>query len=429
MVHKRIHLLLLTAILPILSPTLPVTVAQDGCASAGCHAGLLAGAHVHPATESCEGCHESVGSPHPQAGVKTFKLAQQAPGLCAQCHDLPGKKKVVHPPVQEGACTTCHDPHGASQPRLLTQPLAELCQSCHDDKASAAHVHGPVGAGDCAACHAAHESDDGALLVKPGDELCFGCHQEIKALTGKPHVHSALQAGCVSCHDAHGSAHPKLLAESGSQLCFQCHGDLEEATKSASLVHAPVRDGGCASCHSPHAGDNPKLLLKSEQDTCLGCHGAILGPAMTHRHGPIQQGRCAACHDPHSSRHRALLVKEYPSQDYAPYTPAAYELCFTCHNRDLLQYPDTSFATGFRDGDRNLHHLHVNRQKGRTCSLCHGIHGSATPKLIADSVPFGKWKLPLKYVKTETGGGCTPGCHKAMAYDREVPGRKPSSAQ
>ena len=39
---------------------------------------------------------------------------------------------------------------------------------------------------------------------------------------------------------------------------------------------------------------------------------------------------------------------------------------------------------------------------------------------------FGKWKLPLKFVKTETGGGCSPGCHKPQYYDREVPGRKPA---
>jgi hypothetical protein len=47
--------------------------------------------------------------------------------------------------------------------------------------------------------------------------------------------------------------------------------------------------------------------------------------------------------------------------------------------------------------------------------------------LIADSVPFGKWSLPLKFVKTETGGSCAPGCHKPQSYDRKNPGKKPAA--
>jgi predicted CXXCH cytochrome family protein len=96
----------------------------------------------------------------------------------------------------------------------------------------------------------------------------------------------------------------------------------------------------------------------------------------------------------------------------------------------MVQYPETSFATNFRDGERNLHYLHVhNKQKARSCTLCHSLHGSNNPKLIADSVPFGKWSLPLKFVKTETGGGCAPGCHKPQAYDRKSPGKKPETAK
>jgi predicted CXXCH cytochrome family protein len=109
-----------------------------------------------------------------------------------------------------------------------------------------------------------------------------------------------------------------------------------------------------------------------------------------------------------------------------PYTDTEFSLCFDCHDRDLLRYADTSFATNFRDGERNLHFLHVNDpQKGRSCTLCHAIHGADNPTLIAASVPFGQWQLPLKFVKTATGGSCSPGCHKPYAYDREVPGRKP----
>jgi predicted CXXCH cytochrome family protein len=402
-------------------------VAQESCVSAQCHATLLNARNVHPPTETCDTCHESVATPHPQKGRKTFKLAQEPPGLCANCHEPFGKKKNIHPPAKEGMCTTCHNPHASDQPKLLAQPLKELCQSCHEAQTSAKYGHGPVAAGECTVCHAPHESDQQSLLLKPGEEwMCFSCHLDLQELLKKKNVHPALSGGCTSCHNPHGAAHPKLLAEEGAQLCFQCHDPIAAKVAKSPVVHGAVKDPkSCASCHSPHASDNAKLLLKPEKETCLGCHASVLTRDMTMFHGPINQGMCTPCHDPHGSQNARLLVKEFPAGIYVPYTDTEFALCFSCHKRDLLQYPDTSFATNFRDGERNLHYLHVNnKQKGRSCVLCHNLHGSRSPKLIAESVPFGKWNLPLKFVKNPTGGSCAPGCHRQQAYDRQSPVKK-----
>ena len=142
--------------------------AEATCTTAECHATLLKHKTVHPATDSCDSCHESIATPHPQKEKKTFKLTQEPPELCATCHEPFGKKKVVHPPVKEGMCTTCHDPHASDQPKLLAQPLKELCTGCHPSNPDYKFVHGPVSAGDCTACHTPHESDAKSLLVKPG---------------------------------------------------------------------------------------------------------------------------------------------------------------------------------------------------------------------------------------------------------------------
>jgi predicted CXXCH cytochrome family protein len=240
-------------------------------------------------------------------------------------------------------------------------------------------------------------------------------------------VHGAVLGGCTSCHNPHGSSYKKLLPEEGEKLCFQCHAQVAETVQKAKVVHAPVKtEKACASCHSPHASNNDKLLSKSGKDLCLDCHKNIIKKNMTVLHGPIITGKCIPCHDPHGSKYSKLLAKEFTSEVYVSYNDKEYELCFSCHNRDLLRFPDTSFATGFRDGDRNLHYLHVNKkEKGRNCKLCHNIHGGGNPKLIADSAPFGKWELPLKFVKTETGGSCSPGCHKTYNYDRKTPGKAP----
>jgi predicted CXXCH cytochrome family protein len=400
----------------------------ESCTTAQCHATLLKGKTVHAATDPCTNCHESIATPHPQKGKHTFKLSAEPPTLCQTCHDA-FTKKDIHPPAKEGLCTTCHDPHSSDQPKLLTQPLKELCTTCHSEVASAKFPHGPVSAGDCTACHAPHESDNPRLLVRPGDELCATCHLEVPAWLKKSDVHPALEGGCTSCHSPHGGDHPKLLAEAGAALCFQCHDTIADKVKTSGVQHPALKDvKECVACHSPHSSDHAKLLVKTEVDTCLGCHKTIVTKEMTTLHGPIAKGQCTACHDPHGSVYAKLLEKEFPAQPYVPYTDSEFALCFSCHNRDLVQYPDTSYATNFRDGERNLHYLHVNnKQKGRSCTMCHAVHGSASPVLIAQSVPFGKWSLPLKFVKTESGGSCAPGCHKPQTYDRKSPGKKPAA--
>lgn len=407
----------------------PAAAVEPSCASPQCHEKLLKGKTVHPVTESCDTCHESVATPHPQKGKKTFKLGAPVAELCANCHDAFGKKAHVHPPVKDGECATCHDPHSSDQPKLLVSQVGELCGNCHSDHVEFKVVHGPVSAGECTACHTPHESAEKALLLTKGDQLCFGCHTDIQEGLKKKVVHAAVEAGCTSCHNPHGSAQRKLLAEAGAALCFGCHGEMGEKVQKATVAHAPVAsEKGCGSCHSPHATDQAKLLLQPEKDLCLGCHKTILTKAMTVLHGPIAKGQCAPCHEPHGSPNPNLLVRGFPREPYVAYTDKEFDLCFGCHNRDLLRFPDTSFATGFRDGDRNLHFLHVNnKQKGRSCRLCHAIHGADNAALVAEKVPFSQWSLPLKFVKSENGGSCAPGCHKPFSYDRKKGTKAPEA--
>ena len=423
---------LLACTIPLLFCSLfflpPGLAAQESCQSAQCHATLVQGTAVHEAAESCDTCHAATATPHPQPGTATFKLTDAEPALCTGCHDALGAKAQVHAPFADGSCTTCHSPHASNSAHLLVKPQKELCADCHSDPAAVAFAHGPVEAGDCTACHAPHSSDNQPLLARSGDALCVDCHADVADLVaGKKVKHAALDDGCTSCHRAHGGAHPKLLAEAGQALCFQCHDDVAEKAQKAPVVHAALASAkGCAACHSPHAADQEGLLLQSEKETCLGCHEKSVTPAMTVLHGPIRDGSCSACHEPHGGAQANLLIASFPATAYVPYTDTAYALCFTCHERDLLKYPDTSFATGFRDGERNLHFLHVNNaQKGRSCVLCHELHGGTNDVLIADSVSFGSWQLPLKFVQSADGGSCAPGCHRPAVYDRKNPGKKP----
>lgn len=402
-------------------------LAVEGCVTEQCHQTFLKSKNIHPVAYSCESCHQKVGDVHPKKDQKTFALLQEGKALCDMCHPNIVTKKTVHQPVKDGMCTTCHNPHESNEQKLLLQPLDTLCTMCHPSITDYKNLHGPVAAKDCLSCHLPHDSDNEKLTIKKDAELCITCHVDVQEEMKKRVIHPALYGGCTSCHNPHGSSFKKFFSVESDKLCYQCHPSIGDAMQTAKSIHAPIKsDKACASCHSAHTGDEEKLLPKKENLLCLDCHKDLIKKSYTVLHGPIKEGKCTPCHSPHSSTQERLLVKRYSTDEYIPYSDKEYELCFSCHNRELLRFPETSFATGFRDGDRNLHFVHVNKKdKGRNCKLCHAIHGGTLPKLIADSVPFGKWKLPLKFVKTETGGSCTPGCHRTFNYDRKTPGKAP----
>jgi predicted CXXCH cytochrome family protein len=320
---------------------------------------------------------------------------------------------------------TCHEPHDSAEAKLLSQPVKDLCASCHPDKMDYKFVHGPTATGDCTVCHNPHESKYGSLTLKDGQELCFTCHTDLQTDVKKKFVHQALGGGCTSCHNPHGSGEKKYFSLAGAALCYQCHPQIENKLKAAKSIHPPIKaEKGCSSCHVPHAADSEKLLPKKGQDLCFDCHKGFVKKSWTALHGPIKEGKCTPCHDPHGTLYDKLLINKYTSDFYVSYNDTEFQLCFACHSRDMLRNPTTSYATGFRDGNKNLHYLHVNRKdRGKSCKSCHVIHGGEKPKLIAEKVPFGKWNLPLNFIKSETGGSCAPGCHQKYPYDRKTPGK------
>ena len=118
---------------------------------------------------------------------------------------------VVHKPLQDGQCRSCHDPHGGADQRFLrTASMTELCNQCHLDLVGGrSHVHGPAAAGACEACHQAHAAPLPKLLVREGRELCLSCHTQMQKQLGQVRfTHQAVQAECTSCHDPHASNYP-----------------------------------------------------------------------------------------------------------------------------------------------------------------------------------------------------------------------------
>lgn len=309
------------------------------------------------------------------------------------------------------------------------------CVDCHSKTVGKKLVHGPVASG-CENCHTsngkAHPLEDveGFSLVAQVPELCYGCHDLKKT---DEHMHPPFAEGsCLDCHEIHSSNEQFFVSIKAPGLCYSCHSDLNDSIKSLPVVHQAVTENkSCINCHSPHSSGQKKILLSDEQTLCFSCHdknitvGTRTIPNMKqliekskYIHGAIENNGCAFCHNPHASRNSFLLNKAFPVGNYAPGKKENYELCFSCHETEMITEPVTREATGFRNGDKNLHYLHVVAEKGRSCTNCHNVHASNNLYLIADKTKFGKWDMPVKYTRIDKGGSCAPGCHTEKTYKK-----------
>lgn len=413
------------------------------CLTAQCHAPIQALKVPHAPVQDgdCLSCHTQRSKEHPVKGGKSFEPAAMGAALCSQCHEGKGTQKVVHAPVQEGDCASCHKPHGASGRFLLAddQNLSGLCLGCHDNSPfQQKFMHGPAAVGACTECHDPHQSADKGLMKGPVRDLCLNCHADFaQTMKDTAMIHAPVKDGpCSSCHNPHGTGVVFFLNKKLPDLCVDCHAGIGKRLAGVKVPHKPVmQDGGCVNCHSAHFSKAKGMLSADEMSVCLGCHGTNkLGtPALRNikadiegkkfLHGPIAKGTCKACHDPHGSDSFRMLPGSYPATLYAPYKDGIYDGCLKCHEKNLLRFPETSIYTGFRNGKRNLHYVHVvNKQKGRTCRVCHEPHASDGEKLISTGgQKFGSWNIPINFTISATGGSCAPGCHKPFDYDRDNP--------
>ena len=425
--------------------SVPLSAAQSGprerpttqvknCTAGGCHSDVTGYPALHGPLRVgvCSGCHRQS-----DVAKHTFQLTRQGSSLCLFCHKLE-TGAYSHKPMTEKTCLECHNPHGGdARTHLRAKTTRALCEKCHAKTIKGKFEHKPVVDGGCLGCHAAHVSNRPKLLRQDPSKVCLDCHVGFAdRMKQAQSVHKPMNEGCLKCHNAHASNEQKLLGKPMRELCFSCH-----ETIRLTVEHAKVRHGAleeireCMSCHDAHAARYSKLLRNSARALCLKCHdkeieiprGKIRDMSKVLASGkgvhvPNTANECSACHQIHGGDLFDLLNKEYPSEFYSSFREENYALCFSCHDPRLALVPRTKNLTGFRNGDMNLHSVHVNQQdKGRTCRACHEIHAIDREHYVRDSVPFGDWMFQTGYTKTATGGACTPGCHQHFSYDRRNP--------
>ena len=194
-----------------------VTDTCTTCHNRGSHA-LWSGSQHEARNVSCVACH-SVHAPRSQTAQ--LKATDQLK-LCVNCHrDKVAKlDKSGHMPVREGKmeCSSCHNPHGATNVRLLKtgHTVNESCTSCHAEKRGPyLFEHAGITGDSCATCHDPHGSSNDRMLVAKLPFLCQRCHNH----TRHPSTiydnrvtqtsNRLYSRACVTCHAAiHGSNHP-----------------------------------------------------------------------------------------------------------------------------------------------------------------------------------------------------------------------------
>jgi len=324
----------------------------------------------------------------------------------------------------------------------LLCPLLAMAQSGPAPLGSADEIvwaHAPYEMGECSICHENSDPAAPGPITGEVNDLCFTCHVEFQdMLTEFAAIHSPVEDTCTDCHNPHNSREPKLLLAGTVDLCLSCHDDIGATVAGSAVQHDVVTTGrACLTCHTPHASNVEMQLTALPYDLCVDCHGANdmvddQGGTLTNlrdliatahmSHGPVENKDCSACHLTHGGDNFRMLQSDYPDKFYAGYDATNYDLCFSCHENDVFESEFTTTLTGFRDGDRNLHFIHVNKERrGRTCRACHEVHASPQAHMIRDSVPYGSsgWELKINYTKTDTGGSCAKTCHPTKPYNRD----------
>lgn len=414
---------------------------RESCVDAECHANYKDSKFVHSPVllGNCSICHATVDNRH------VFKLVSTGSDLCTLCHKMKFEA-FIHEPLIKGECIKCHDAHSSQFPYLVKEDAGkQLCFDCHEKSETfmnKQYNHAPAVQGACILCHEAHSSKNQYLLISEGNKLCLFCHRkEFESQLQMRHIHPPVLENCQKCHDPHGSNNPQLIYKDEPEFCYDCHQDIAQIIKTSSNVHeAAIIGKSCSNCHAAHASSLPRLLVKPMVDVCISCHnkelkahdGTVLGniakimQVNPIKHGPIQQNNCVACHNPHGSNIFRRLISYFPEEFYAPFDLKEYNLCFQCHPKDTFLQERTTALTNFRDGDLNLHFLHVNKEeKGRTCRACHEIHASTQKAHVRSVVPYGNWEFPLVFQADVDGGTCEAGCHDEKRYNRRYQVIKP----
>jgi predicted CXXCH cytochrome family protein len=415
----------------------------------------------HAGEVQCSSCHD----PHQSADAGGKFLVKEPSGsaLCVSCHSesvgpaaasAHATSAATFGPAQgneagfrsvgEAGCDACHAVHGQDRSgRLLRRGVADgddaACLRCHSgavarklvgSDVAKAHSHGEQGRG----VHRVDEGPSGSTAVPERSAgatrhvVCVDCHDPHSVTdlpSVAPNAPGAL-AGAWGIDIAGRRVDPVRFEY---EVCLKCHGDSANKPQdraAGGTLSRPVRanpDANLRNVFSPSApsyhpvatpGRNPDVpSLKAPWTVgsfvyCGDCHGSDAADSPSRARGP------------HGSVYPYLLARSYSTRDGSVESPAAYALCYKCHDRDQLLFgKDGGFVA---TSGKPLHALHVIEERA-PCSACHASHGvsslSGTATNNAHLIDFDvtvvtpNTRGDRAYTsRGARGGSCSVACHR-----------------
>ncbi len=284
-----------------------------------------------------------------------FLLSEIVSGISQEEYTHLNKARI------KGGCNICHDASGRAKAGMLRERPVDLCLKCH----------GPSGGPELRA-----KSNIFMLITKRSS------HRVLE--TAKYHMTNEVlperdpsiprHVSCLDCHNVHMvkpdkifggvrgteiSGRKKQRAEKESEVCYNCHSDSINLPASSSNLRL-LFDPSNASYHPVERvakGRSQSLFRNISQGSLITC---------TH------------CHEPHGSDYAPMLRSNYNTAD-GPESLYAYELCYTCHDRDSILSNKSFRGSATAEYGHKEHIVYQNT----SCYTCHASHGSSSyPHLV-----------------------------------------------
>lgn len=381
----------------------------------------------------CTSCHD------PHIDLNGFFLVEsnQYSALCLYCHQKNYWTSTTHQTsaatwngsgndpwpdtdyltVSENGCENCHTPHGAgSDSRILHESEEEdNCYDCHNGNVASTNILNEISklsAHNVANYSQVHDPNE-QVLVQTQHVECSDCHNPHASNDQPASVIGGVTGDLEGVSGIDTDGNDVFPAVYEYQVCYRCHADSPQkpaAVTNRFLIQDNVRaefDISNPSFH-PVEGpgvnpDVPSLLPGFSESSiikCGDCHGNDdTGPA-----------------GPHGSIYSQLLKYQYLTDDYTPESPTAYELCYQCHDRQIILNTNNSF------GDK-VHKTHI-VDEDTPCNVCHDPHGISSAQGTATNnsnlvnfdtdIVFKSQGMLGKIEFVDTGnfsGACTLLCH------------------
>jgi predicted CXXCH cytochrome family protein len=344
----------------------------------------------------------ALGALATQWGTKATTVSQAACGACHKPHTAGGRQRLMRYEAEEDNCLLCHNGSvaetniAAEMNKISTHPVRKhtgVHDPVEDYQTMQEHV-------ECADCHNPHRIQTG----QGGNKAPF----LKKAMVGSTGISTSGNTATEATYEY--------------EVCYKCHsgrGTVRSPLVDRVIINTNVADEFASSNPSFHPvevrGRNsnvPSLKVDYKITSmiyCTDCHGSETSQTGTS--------------GPHGSRYSPMLVRNYTTADKTGESPAAYALCYGCHNRSSI-LADQSFKD---------HKKHIKGAK-TPCSVCHDPHGVSSTQVSGASgthlINFDRdivkpSKKTLKgpiFVDTGTfRGTCTLNCHGKDHVNKAYP--------